>query len=97
MKSTVYCYDRFATHKRFATAAFALLAAGAALLIATPSEAATKIERLPTVVVTGKAFKLVRLPTVVVEGRSQRAPVMAAEEPREPEMKRVAFIQPARY
>ncbi len=93
MKSTVYCYDRYATYKRAAAALLTLLAVGTALAISQPAEAApVKIERLPTVVIVGKAVKPVQLPTVVVLGRRQPVAVMAADErARAPEMKRVAF------
>ena len=98
--TTVYCYDRYAAHKRFGAAAFASLLLGAgALLAAGQAEAATKLERLPSVHVTGKVVKVVKLPTVVVVGR--RAPdaavLAAAEEKtaRPQEFKRVAYVVPA--
>jgi hypothetical protein len=97
MKSTVYCYDRYATYKRFGAAALVLMAAGVALTISTPTQAAVTIERLPTVVITGKSVKPVQLPTVVVEGRRQSSMVVAAAQQQAPEMKRVAYVQPARY
>ncbi|WP_077037686.1 hypothetical protein [Pelomonas sp. KK5] len=94
--TTVYCYDRYATHKRLAALSGLILLGAAALLGAGKAEAApVKIERLPTVVIVGKAVKVERLPTVVVEGRrTPDAPVVAATE-RAPELKRVAYVPPA--
>ena len=96
--TTVHCYDRYAAHKRFGAMALASLLLGAgALLAAGQAEAApVKVERLPSVVVTGKAVKAVKLPTVVVEGR--RAPdaaMLAAAEDKAAQFRRVTFVVPA--
>lgn len=96
--TTVYCYDRHAALKRFGAVALASLLLGAgALLAASQAEAApAKVERLPRVVVIGKAVKPVQLPTVVVEGRrAPDAPMVAAAEGKSPQLRRVAYVVPA--
>jgi len=96
--TTVYCYDRYAAYKRFGAVAFASLLLGAgALLAAGQAEAAPmKLERLPSVVVIGKAVKVAKLPIVVVEGRrAPDAPVLAAAEGKAGQLKRVAYVVPA--
>ena len=98
MKTTVYCYDRFATAKRFGAAGgLLLLGAGAFLAIglSQSARAATpRIERLPTVIVTGKAAKADKpeqLPRVVVEGRRQPGVVVASSR-EAGDLKKVAYV-----
>ena len=83
--TTVYCYDRFAPHKRIGAALMLVLGAGALWAVSSNANAAVarKVETLPRVVITGKSVKpaaqqVVQLPRVVIEGRRvQEPPLMA--------------------
>ena len=94
--NTVYCYDRFATLKRLGAAAFLIFGAGAVLATSLPAHAATKVEVLPRVVVTGKAVRPEVLPRVVVTGRAQPGAVLAqARKQPEGALQQVAYVRPA--
>ncbi|WP_343628879.1 hypothetical protein [Roseateles sp.] len=72
--NTIRCYDRFANLKRIAALIGVTTGIAAGLLLALPARAAqpqalaqAQVQKLPTVVISGKATR--SLPTVVVTGR----------------------------
>ena len=67
--NTVYCYDRFATHKRLGAAL--LLLGATALTMTVSASASAPVQQLPRVVVSGKAVTVAQLPRVVVIGKRQ--------------------------
>ncbi|MBO9686284.1 hypothetical protein [Roseateles chitosanitabidus] len=76
--NTIRCYDRFATIKRIAALVGVTTGIAAGLLLALPARAAQpqpQVQKLPTVVISGKSTRTVAanevrsLPTVVVTGR----------------------------
>lgn len=80
--NTIRCYDRFANLKRIAALIGVTTGIAAGLLLALPARAAqpqalaqAQVQKLPTVIISGKATRAVAvdevrsLPTVVVTGR----------------------------
>lgn len=74
--NTIRCYDRFANLKRIAALIGVTTGIAAGLLLALPARAAQpQVQKLPTVIISGKATRTVAvdevrsLPTVVVTGR----------------------------